>query len=73
MKDELGRKTMKEFVGLGAKPYSYLIDDGSENQKKQQKVQKVPPLKENLKIIKTDQKQFKLKIKKTIQKKIKLM
>ena len=31
MKDELGRKTMKEFVGLGAKTYSYLIDDGSEN------------------------------------------
>ena len=31
MKDELGRKTMKEFVALGAKTYSYLIDDGSEN------------------------------------------
>ena len=30
MKDELGRKITK-FVGLRAKTYSYLIDDGSEN------------------------------------------
>ena len=29
MKDELGRKVMIKFAGLGAKTYSYLIDDGS--------------------------------------------
>ena len=30
MKDELGRKIMKKFVGLRAKTFSYLIDDGNE-------------------------------------------
>ena len=30
MKDELGGKSMTKFVGLKAKSYSYLIDDGSE-------------------------------------------
>ena len=33
MKDELGGKIMKKFVGRGEKPYSYLIDDSSENKK----------------------------------------
>ena len=33
MKDELGEKIMIKFVGLRAKPYSYLIDDGSEDKK----------------------------------------
>ena len=36
MKDELGEKIMTKyvaFVGLGAKVYSYLIDDDSEDKK----------------------------------------
>ena len=33
MKDELGEKIMKKFVGLRAKTYSYLTDDGSEDKK----------------------------------------
>ena len=33
MKDELGEKITKEFVGLRPKPYSYLLDDGSEGKK----------------------------------------
>ena len=33
MKEELGGKIMKKFVGLTAKTYSYLIDDGSEDKK----------------------------------------
>ena len=33
MKDELGEKFMKEFVGLRAKIYSYLTDNNSEDKK----------------------------------------
>ena len=33
MKDELGGKIIKKFVGLIAKTYSYLIDDGSQDKK----------------------------------------
>ena len=33
MKDELGGKIMKEFVGLRAKTYSYLKDNHDENKK----------------------------------------
>ena len=33
MKDELGWKIMNKFLGLRAKTYSYLIDDGSEDKK----------------------------------------
>ena len=32
-KDELGKKVMKEFVGLRAKIYAYLMVDGSEHKK----------------------------------------
>ena len=32
-KDELGRKIMKEFLGLRAKTYAYLMDDDSEKKK----------------------------------------
>ena len=33
LKDELGRKIMKEFVGLRAKKYSYLTGDNDESKK----------------------------------------
>ena len=33
MKDELDEKIMTKIVGLRAKTYSYLIDDGSEDKK----------------------------------------
>ena len=33
MKDGLGGKIMVKFAGLRAKTYSYLIDDGSEDEK----------------------------------------
>ena len=33
MKDELGGRIMTKFVVLIAKAYSYLVDDGSEDQK----------------------------------------
>ena len=53
MKDELGRKIMKEFTRLRAKTYSYLIDYESED-KKSKRYKKVRHKKTlNLKIIKT--------------------
>ena len=35
MKDELGGNIMAKSVGLRAKAYSYLVDDGSEDKKNQ--------------------------------------
>ena len=34
MKDELGGQTMKEFVGLRAKTYSYLKESNDEDEKR---------------------------------------
>ena len=52
IKDELGGKIMTKFVGLRAKSYSYLTDDGSEDKKPKDK--KVCHKKNShLKIIKT--------------------
>ena len=66
MKDELGRKIMKEFVGLRPKCYSYLTDDGNVDKKakgtKKCVIKKeimfnnyVECLKENKKILKKQQ------------------
>ena len=33
MKEELGRKILKEFVELRAKTYTYLTDDNNESKK----------------------------------------
>ena len=53
MKNELGGKIMKKFVGLKAKTYSYLKDNNDED--KEAKGKKSVSLKEylNFKIIKT--------------------
>ena len=55
MKDEVGGKNIPNFLGLRAKTYSYLIDDGT----------KMFVIKENinLQIIETAQKQLNLRIK----------
>ena len=53
MKDELGRKNMTKFVGLRARAYSYLIDEGSEDKKPKSTEKCVIKRKLNLKIIKT--------------------
>ena len=37
MKDELGGKNMIKFVGLRAKAYNYLIDEGSKDKKAKEK------------------------------------
>ena len=55
---------MTKFLGLKAKTYSYLTDDGSED-KKVKRTKKVYYKKENLRLknIKTVQKKLKLRIK----------
>ena len=42
MKNELGRKIMTKFVGLRVVAYSYLIDHGSKDKKKQKAQKSVP-------------------------------
>ena len=39
MRDELGRIIMNEFLSLKEKSYSYLIDDGSEGKKRNDRKQ----------------------------------
>ena len=48
MKDELGRKIVTKCVGLKAKIYSYLIDDGSKD--KTAKITKKCAIKRKLKL-----------------------
>ena len=60
-KDGLGGKTMTEFVGLRAKAYSYLIDDGSEDKGAQKSVLSKENV--NMNFIKTVWKRLKLIIK----------
>ena len=71
MKYELGRNLTK-FVGVRAKTYSYLINDGSENKKANDTKRCVIKKNLSLKIIKTVQKQLNLRMKQITQKKIKL-
>ena len=52
MRDELGGKIMAKFVGLRAKTYSYLIDDGSEDKKGKTTKKCILKKNLNLKIIK---------------------
>ena len=63
IKDEFGGKIMTKIVGLRAKTYSYLIDDGSEDKKA--KGTKSVSSKEILilKVIKTAQQHLKLRVK----------
>ena len=66
MKGKLGGKIMKEFFGLRAKTYSYLIDDDSEDKKAKGTKICIIKIKIQLKIIKTASKQLNLKVKQNI-------
>ena len=64
MKHELERKIMTKVVGLGAKTYSYLIDDGSEDKKtKSTKKCVIKRKPKSVQIIKTVQKSLNFRIK----------
>ena len=63
IKDKLGRKIMTQFVGLRAKAYSYLIDDGSEDKKAKGTKKCVIKRKLKFEIIKIVQNQINLRIK----------
>ena len=62
MKDELHEKIVK-FVGLKAKTYSYLIDDGSEDKKTPKSYKEVYDKNLKFKSLKSVQKQPNLRIK----------
>ena len=49
MKNKLGGKIMKEIVGLRAKSFSYLIDDGNEHKKAKGRGTKMCVIKKKLK------------------------
>ena len=53
MKDEFGGKIIKQFLGLRAKTYCYLMDGGSEDKKAKINNKCVIKKNLNLKIIKT--------------------
>ena len=63
MKDELGGIIMTKFVGLRAKTYSYLTDDGSEVKKAKSTKKSVMKRKLKFGIIKTVLKLLNLRIK----------
>ena len=62
MKDELDRKIIKRIVGLRAKTYSYIINDGGEDKKPKGTRIFIKKNQLNLKIIKNVTKQLNLKI-----------
>ena len=72
MKDELDKIIMTKCVGLSAKTYSYLIDEGGKDKKEKDPKKFVMKRKLKFEDCKTVQKQPNLKIKKTIQETIKL-
>ena len=63
MKDELGGKFITKFVGLKTKTYSYLTDDGSEDEKSKSTKKSVIKRKLKFEIITTVSKQLYLRIK----------
>ena len=62
MKDELARKIMTKFVGLRAKTYRHLIDDGNKDRKVKSTEKCVTKDDLNLTILNTVQKQLNLRI-----------
>ena len=62
MKGELDRKIMTKLVGLRAKTYRHLIDDGNEDKKVKSTEMCVTKDDLNLRILNTVQKQLNLRI-----------